>query len=222
MAVQAIETTYAGHRFRSRLEARWAVFFDRLGVAWNYEPQGFKIQGASGTWNWLPDFYLPELEVWVEVKGDAEALDWTMIATAVDGWATAGLPPSRYAYTGDCTNMSTDPCNCGRCGSMVLVLGNIPKLDPYAARPAHYAAVNHKAAWITGAWFNDAGNLKLTNQDIGCFDATSGDTEVQWWGNTRPKQIDYSSVAGASGSFSKVMAAYDAARKARFEHGRAG
>jgi hypothetical protein len=28
MTIQAIETVYRGHRFRSRLEARWAVFFD--------------------------------------------------------------------------------------------------------------------------------------------------------------------------------------------------
>ena len=32
-----IETTYNGVRLRSRLEARWAVFFDALGVKWLYE-----------------------------------------------------------------------------------------------------------------------------------------------------------------------------------------
>lgn len=32
MTIQAIQTRYAGHHFRSRLEARWAVFFDYLGV----------------------------------------------------------------------------------------------------------------------------------------------------------------------------------------------
>lgn len=31
--IKAIETSYAGCRFRSRLEARWAVFFDTLGIA---------------------------------------------------------------------------------------------------------------------------------------------------------------------------------------------
>jgi hypothetical protein len=37
-----IETWYASCRFRSRLEARWAVFFDTLRLVWHYEPQGFR------------------------------------------------------------------------------------------------------------------------------------------------------------------------------------
>jgi hypothetical protein len=35
--IVAIETMYRGTRFRSQLEARWAVFFDRLGLPWRYE-----------------------------------------------------------------------------------------------------------------------------------------------------------------------------------------
>lgn len=63
--IKAIETFYAGCRFRSRLEARWAVFFDRLGLPWQYEPQGWVIDGAP----YLPDFLLPSLNAWLEVKG---------------------------------------------------------------------------------------------------------------------------------------------------------
>jgi hypothetical protein len=37
---------YNGYRFRSRLEARWAVFFDELGVAYRYEPEGFELGGT--------------------------------------------------------------------------------------------------------------------------------------------------------------------------------
>lgn len=37
-AIPAIPTTYAGVNFRSRLEARWAAFFDILGWQWDYEP----------------------------------------------------------------------------------------------------------------------------------------------------------------------------------------
>lgn len=32
--IKPIETKYKGYRFRSRLEARWAVFFDALGISW--------------------------------------------------------------------------------------------------------------------------------------------------------------------------------------------
>jgi hypothetical protein len=38
--MKAIETLYRGYRFRSRTEARWAVFFDKLGLRWDYEEEG--------------------------------------------------------------------------------------------------------------------------------------------------------------------------------------
>lgn len=47
MAIKAIQTRYKGYNFRSRLEARWAVFFDALGIKWEYEPEGFEF-GESG------------------------------------------------------------------------------------------------------------------------------------------------------------------------------
>ena len=34
----AVETFYKGYRFRSRLEARWAAFFDLCKWRWEYEP----------------------------------------------------------------------------------------------------------------------------------------------------------------------------------------
>jgi len=63
--IKAIETQYKGYRFRSRLEARWAVFFDALGVKWEYEKEGYDL-GEAG-W-YLPDFWLPQIESFVEVK----------------------------------------------------------------------------------------------------------------------------------------------------------
>lgn len=41
--IQAIETHYKGYRFRSRLEARWAIVFDGLGVDWEYEKEGYEL-----------------------------------------------------------------------------------------------------------------------------------------------------------------------------------
>lgn len=63
--IKAIETQYKGYRFRSRLEARWAVFFDALNIKWEYEKEGYEL-GEAG-W-YLPDFWLPELKFFVEVK----------------------------------------------------------------------------------------------------------------------------------------------------------
>ena len=67
--IKAIETEYAGYRFRSRLEARWAVFFETGHIKYEYEPQGFVLKNGS---RYLPDFYLPELDTFVEVKPDTE------------------------------------------------------------------------------------------------------------------------------------------------------
>lgn len=48
VSIQPIQTSYAGHRFRSRLEARWAVFFDAMKIDWEYEPQGYTITDPWG------------------------------------------------------------------------------------------------------------------------------------------------------------------------------
>lgn len=63
--IKAIETFYNGCHFRSRLEARWAVFFDTLEIRWEYEPEGFEIDGGH---RYLPDFYLPKFDLWIEIK----------------------------------------------------------------------------------------------------------------------------------------------------------
>jgi hypothetical protein len=61
----AIETPYRGHRFRSRAEARWAVFFDHMEWTWEYEKEGYDLDGLR----YLPDFWLPDISCWFEVKG---------------------------------------------------------------------------------------------------------------------------------------------------------
>ena len=80
--IKSIETVWHGHRFRSRLEARWAVVFECMGIDWEYEPEGFEFEDGT---RYLPDFLLhgivgrngydPKREgsvdgdVYVEVKG---------------------------------------------------------------------------------------------------------------------------------------------------------
>ncbi|NET47948.1 MAG: hypothetical protein F6K09_04310 [Merismopedia sp. SIO2A8] len=64
--LKAIETRYQGCIFRSRLEARWAVFFDALDIPWEYEKEGYDL-GEAG-W-YLPDFWLPQQQCFFEVKG---------------------------------------------------------------------------------------------------------------------------------------------------------
>ena len=64
-ALRAIETEYSGRRFRSRIEARWAVFFDALEIGWEYEAEGYHF----GDIDYLPDFWLSQPRWYFEVKG---------------------------------------------------------------------------------------------------------------------------------------------------------
>ena len=72
LTIPAIETHYHGCRFRSRQEARWAVFLDHLDIPWEYEPQGYVVDGVP----YLPDFLIypgTDLATWFEVKGQFPA-----------------------------------------------------------------------------------------------------------------------------------------------------
>lgn len=84
--IKPIETSYAGYRFRSRTEARWAVFFDALGMKWEYEKEGFELPSGR----YLPDFWLPELETWVEIKGKEPTLREMSLAAELS--AQSGAP----------------------------------------------------------------------------------------------------------------------------------
>lgn len=69
--LKAIETEYKSHRFRSRCEARWAIFLDGLGINWEYEKEGFDLDGL---W-YLPDFWVPFWNAFIEVKGGQPSSD---------------------------------------------------------------------------------------------------------------------------------------------------
>jgi hypothetical protein len=62
--ISAIPTSHNGVKFRSRLEARWAYFFDILSVPYRYEYEGFQL---GDRW-YVPDFWLPETKTWIEIK----------------------------------------------------------------------------------------------------------------------------------------------------------
>lgn len=76
--LKSIDTYYNGYLFRSRLEARWAVFYDSLGIKYEYEKEGYNL---SCGW-YLPDFWLPELEYWIEIKGQ-EATQQEMLKVRI-------------------------------------------------------------------------------------------------------------------------------------------
>ena len=87
--VVPIQTRYAGCHFRSRLEARWAVFFDAMGIPWQYEPEGYMLSNGR---SYLPDFLLPECDTWVEVKADSDQLDLSLMNQAACDLPGEGSP----------------------------------------------------------------------------------------------------------------------------------
>lgn len=206
--ITPIETAYAGHRFRSRLEARWACFFDALGITWEYEAQGYLVGAEQRPY--LPDFWLPNLDggTWVEVKGAGENLDTSLLEAAV---GADGL--GRRDRGGE---------------TRILVLGPIPEPGPAythivvtsltTALCAHGCPANHTSyhkAFFRG-WPKEPGRPPApmlvtwgrTYQTPGEV-RTDGDLVTP-----RPNEAIVPDLP--------VQAAYKAARSARFEHGESG
>lgn len=105
---QPIQTEYNGNKFRSRLEARWAVFFNRIGLKFVYEKEGFELGEGK---RYLPDFWIPVSEdddwgCWIEIKATQATKDEldkmyrVVNATKCSGFIIQGNPwPREYNIT---------------------------------------------------------------------------------------------------------------------------
>lgn len=116
--MKAIQTLYKGRKFRSRLEARWACFFDALGVAWDYEPEGFEFHDGS---RYLPDFYIPEWRTYVEIK------------PRLDDAKSPEMEKARQVCWSLMTNTNL---------SVLLIIGN-PWLNEYIVEPMGWVELLH-------------------------------------------------------------------------------
>lgn len=76
--IKPIETIYNGYRFRSRLEARWAVAFDVMGLNYEYEHEGYEfIEDNGNKIFYLPDFHVTledGRKMFIEVKASMEEM----------------------------------------------------------------------------------------------------------------------------------------------------
>lgn len=57
---------YSGINFRSKGEIKYAEWCDVIGLKWEYEPSIFKLSTSK----YIPDFYLPDIDKWIEIKCD--------------------------------------------------------------------------------------------------------------------------------------------------------
>jgi hypothetical protein len=211
--IKAIETRYAGCRFRSRLEARWAVFFNALNIPWEYEPQGFQ----TGAGLYLPDFWLPEIKTWVEVKGSEKQVDVQRFVDMLD----YGQGPSGTSHCGEFD------WHYGDCNHGILFLGPIPR--PASGRvQAHSILLHHKGVIQRLRTFDASGHLDETALWARCKEPAfngqglGGSYDYGNPGWTEASSYPIRLINTCDLGFDVVDEAYRAARSARFEHGERG
>lgn len=73
---KAIATAYSHVTFKSRLEARWAAFFDLMGWQWTYEPYDLDA--------WIPDFQVGKVGNLAEVKPLVVDEEWQSVTQQIE------------------------------------------------------------------------------------------------------------------------------------------
>lgn len=218
MGLQPIPTRYKGYHFRSRLEARWAVFFDAMGLKWEYEPEGFDIDGTM----YLPDFRVVagEIVFWYEVKppGTTDCPKFSAFCKALN----------LARYDDDCWEPSPDGCG------EVSVKKHDEEGLLVSGDPLSYFARQLKSGWICPRCANEVQP-----------ESFSGDPEIGFLchpcdlvtasGGGNPTEIGFAgtkfypckgwimtSTMDYEFMLAKINMAGNAARSARFEHGQTG
>ena len=198
--IKAIETYYNGYRFRSRLEARWAVFFDTLGVKYEYEPEGFELDGGL---RYLPDFRVKcwgtrgvienePFDLYIEVKGIMTQSD----ADVIRKFARKEC----YRQTSDGVYYKSFTCEIP-----VLIVGNIPE------RGCSHDSSTNNAYWPMNGIDIYPFNYELIDGDYFAAYPAAHEGKFYLWGDDS-SYIDDKDVPD-------VENAYDFARQARFEYG---
>lgn len=213
--IKPIETVYNGYRFRSRLEARTAVFLDHASCRYEYEVEGYQLSDGR---RYLPDFYLPDDKYYVEVKGYSDHLvdDLKKAEAFVCEAKTALIIISEIPYDAE---------------SEGLYL--FPSLS-YSAKNGGIVE-NHHAFFMTNpdtgkAYIQD--NFAIGRKQFFVYKATAftrdGVSENDYaYSKMRPlngstygvDEDDWGATVRACFDLSKIQNAFLAARQARFEYG---
>jgi hypothetical protein len=211
--IQAIPTSYAGCLFRSRIEARWAVFFDHLGIRWEHEPEGFETSAGR----YLPDFRIRTVgrSQWFEVKPEDAPEDPRHAALAVESgmpvviargmargyreqmgygarpWLTAYVDGQRVR----CAFVA------GQQGYVEIARGGRRILHPEHGGTLSWAWIGKNGIWHCDS--TDSPHLAVHSNDAGCVGACGRNGTAEGCGHTPLDSLD-------------VDAAYSAARSERF------
>jgi len=181
MIIKAIDTKYKGYNFRSRLEARWAIFFDSLGIKWEYEKEGYNL--GNGIY-YLPDFWLPQLDCFIEIKpikASEEELKKAELLCAGTKKTVhifdKGFPDKQedfnegdfsqsFFYVQECAGMDYNYlfCECPHCGKIGIQYdGRADRIDCNCKRSSHGdKGYNNYSKKIKQA-FNNAKSARFEN-----------------------------------------------------------
>ncbi len=161
--IPAIPSVYRNCEYKSRLEAHWAVFFDEHGVEFVYEPH--RLLFADGV-VYIPDFYLPDLSTWFEVKGNPSRsaqkkplLLWEKVAPKGQRVAVGlgeGQVSVPYRLDDDVVSYDGAVIRCSGCRAVWFAN---PK-DPQAANCPHCNDKNGGRAYVVAATAAIEGGLK--------------------------------------------------------------
>lgn len=176
---KVIETKYNGYKFRSRLEARWAVFFDYMGVKYFYEHEGYDLDEHG---RYLPDFHIPNAKIILEVKPALELIskkDWRKI-----GW----LKEKIY----DLSN--------GNYIDLFIVTD-----DFMGDNKPVFTDINGKWSILYGVYFMDAILLKTDLYDDNFFELAASDIFSLRQAADFAKQFDFDITTQHTGSGRKIF-----------------
>lgn len=198
--IKPIQTAYAGCLFRSRLEARWAVFFDTIGTRWEYEAQGYELPHrltlADGTIRYLPDFWLPEVGAHVEVKGS--------------------LTDDEMLRLLDCAAALSAPLGgCGE-GPSLIICGQLPR--PGENRHPVWTHM-HKGDLLAAPFPYGMAGRQCENWPVLARDVGGAVDDVCAEAPEHIRSALLNGIPCRVAGFSLFDAAYTRARSARFEHG---
>lgn len=150
--MKAIPTRYEGIRYRSRLEARWAMFFDLIGWRTEYEP--FDANG------YIPDFLIMGVDpVLVEVRPVSTEAEYRSVAEGV-------VPKVRGFWEHDLLVLGLSPLNESRWWDNPFV-GLLGEFFPQSDEEWNY---NPEDDWdfAEGMWVNCPGTVRYDTSGHSC------------------------------------------------------
>ena len=217
--IKPIETVYNGYKFRSRLEARWAVFFDAAGIRYEYEPEGFRTENGLC---YLPDFYLPDEDMYVEVKAPrydqwkdlykalrfvGDKIKCLMVLTNIPSGETPIVlfPIIYYNPVNDDLMVRHCPFVYGMDGPFVTLDRRCPETKPD----------EDVSLWLTDWDYACESNSDIENEKYELATETWGDTD-------RNNLMDYYYGFSSKKYAPFICNCFKKARQARFEHGAKG